>query len=66
MTEKDPNQALDAAEQQLRERDYAAELRACGASPVHQLAVAFDGKRVVTAEVEGRVQGQYRRAEEER
>ena len=26
---------------------YAAELRAQGASPVHQVAVAFDGKRVL-------------------
>ncbi len=30
---------------QLRERDYAAELRAAGADPVHQIGVVFDGKR---------------------
>ncbi|WP_437639406.1 AAA family ATPase [Sorangium sp. So ce854] len=41
-----PEQALDAAARQIRERGYAAELRAAGASPVHEIAVAFDGKRV--------------------
>jgi hypothetical protein len=30
----------------LAENDYAAELRAAGADPVHALAVAFDGKQV--------------------
>ncbi len=38
-------QTLDAAERQIRERDYAASVRASGADPVHQFAVAFDGKR---------------------
>ncbi len=37
--------ALEAALRQLRERDYAAELRARGAAPVHELAAVFDGKR---------------------
>jgi len=40
-----PDQALDAAQRQLREQDYAAELRARGADPVHELAAVFDGKR---------------------
>lgn len=38
--------ALTAALRQVRERDYAAELRACGASPIHEMAIVFDGKRV--------------------
>jgi len=37
--------ALDAALRQLADRDYAAELRARGADPVHELAAVFDGKR---------------------
>jgi len=36
--------ALDAAERQLADRDYAADLRARGADPVHELAAVFDGK----------------------
>ncbi|WP_234023971.1 AAA family ATPase [Sorangium cellulosum] len=39
-------QALDEALAQIRARDYAAELRASGAAPVHAMAVAFDGKVV--------------------
>jgi hypothetical protein len=39
-------QALAAALQQIRERDYAAELRERGAAPIHELAAVFDGKRV--------------------
>ena len=31
---------------QLADKEYAAELRARGASPIHELAIAFDGKRV--------------------
>jgi hypothetical protein len=31
---------------QLAGKDYAAELRARGASPIHEIAIAFDGKRV--------------------
>jgi hypothetical protein len=38
-------QALEAAVAQLRDRDYAAEVRAAGATSVHQYAVVFDGKR---------------------
>lgn len=39
-------QGLDAALQQIRERNYAAELEARGASPVLRYGVVFDGKRV--------------------
>jgi hypothetical protein len=38
-------QALEAAIVQLQDRDYAAEVRAGGATEVHQYAVVFDGKR---------------------
>ena len=37
--------AMAAALAQIRDRDYAAELRACGASPIHEMGVVFDGKR---------------------
>ncbi|XXY54260.1 AAA family ATPase [Sorangium sp. So ce269] len=39
-------QALEEGLSQIARRDYAAELRAAGASPVHALAVAFNGKQV--------------------
>jgi hypothetical protein len=39
-------QALAAAHEQLRQRDYAALLRTAGASPLHQMALVFDGKEV--------------------
>jgi hypothetical protein len=38
--------ALDEGLAQLAANDYAAELRAAGADPVHAFAVAFDGKQV--------------------
>jgi hypothetical protein len=38
--------ALSAALAQIRERDYAAELRERGAAPIHEMAAVFDGKRV--------------------
>ncbi len=38
---------LAAAKKQLLLQDYAAELRALGAAPIQQIAVAFDGKRVL-------------------
>lgn len=44
--------ALAAAKRQLREQDYAAPLRAQGASPIQQVAVAFDGKRVLVGGAE--------------
>ncbi|MFS8068406.1 MAG: AAA family ATPase, partial [Byssovorax sp.] len=40
------DQALAEGVAQIQERDYASELRAAGASPVHAFAVAFDGKEV--------------------
>ena len=39
-------QALDSAVAQLKDRDYAVELREQGAEPVVELAAVFDGKRV--------------------
>ena len=44
-----PAHALDAALAQIRDRDYASELRARGAAPIHEIAAAFDGKRVRVA-----------------
>jgi hypothetical protein len=38
--------AFTAAFRQIRERDYAAELRERGALPIHQMAAVFEGKRV--------------------
>jgi hypothetical protein len=38
--------AMKAALRQIRERDYAAELRERGAAPIHEMAAVFDGKRV--------------------
>lgn len=40
-----PEQALVAAATQVRARRYAEDLRAAGASPVHELVAVFDGKR---------------------
>ena len=42
-------QALSEGLAQLGRMDYAAELRASGATPVHAFAVAFDGKEVRVA-----------------
>lgn len=47
-----PQRALQAALEQLRDRDYATELRERGASPVIELAAAFDGKRAWVAKRE--------------
>jgi hypothetical protein len=46
-------EALAEGVAQIRERDYASELYAGGASPVHAFAVAFDGKEVRVVGVEG-------------
>jgi hypothetical protein len=43
--------ALESALEQLRRRDYAGELRAAHASPIHQMGVVFDGKRCWVAAV---------------
>ena len=40
-----PEQALAKAGQQVRERKYAVEVQKAGASPVHEYAMVFDGKR---------------------
>ena len=53
-TARDPeslDDAVAAAGAQLRDRDYASELRARGASPIHEIAAAFDGKRIRVAAV---------------
>ncbi len=39
--------AMAAALRQIRERDYAAELRACGAEPIHEMGIVFDAKSVL-------------------
>jgi hypothetical protein len=44
-----PAGAVAAALRQLRDRGYAAELRAAGASPVREIAVVFEGKKVHVA-----------------
>ena len=38
--------AFTAALRQIRERDYAAELWERGATPIHQMAAVFEGRRV--------------------
>jgi hypothetical protein len=42
-------QALEEGLEQIRRNDYAAELRAARAAPIHAMAVAFDGKVVRVA-----------------
>lgn len=37
--------AMATALRQMRERDYAAELRASGAEPIHEIGVVFDTKQ---------------------
>lgn len=48
-----PEQALELAAKQICERDYAAEVRAGGASVVYAYAMVFDGKRAWVKRVEG-------------
>jgi hypothetical protein len=43
--------ALAAATQQLLDKDYARELRARGAAPIHQIAAVLDGKLVRAVKV---------------
>ena len=38
--------AMTSALAQLRDRDYAAELRAAGADPIHEMGIVFDGRDV--------------------
>lgn len=40
-----PEEALLEAAKQIRERAYATELTSAGATPVHEYAMVFDGKR---------------------
>ena len=40
------DEALDEGAEQARVKDYAAELVAAGADPVHVLVIAFDGKEI--------------------
>ncbi len=44
--------ALAEGVAQIEARDYAAELRAAGASPIHRFALAFDGKQLRVVAVE--------------
>jgi len=46
--DEDVEAALESALAQIRDRDYASEVRARGADPVHELAAVFDGKHVWT------------------
>lgn len=48
-----PSAALDGALRQIREREYATELRERGASPIVELAAVFDGKRAFVARAGG-------------
>ncbi len=43
------DKSLKPALEQLQKNDYAAEMRASGVTPIHQIAVAFDGKIVKVA-----------------
>jgi hypothetical protein len=54
--------ALAAALRQIRQRDYAAELRERGAAPIHEMAVVFDGKRVHVRAAHGAKAARARRA----
>jgi hypothetical protein len=44
--------ALDEGAEQIRERQYRAELDAVGAEPIHLVVIAFDGKEVRVRRVE--------------
>lgn len=52
-----PEQALLAAARQVRDRRYAAELVAAGASAVHELVAVFDGKRAWVRQVDEALSG---------
>jgi hypothetical protein len=45
--EKSIEKAMEEGLLQLETHDYAAELRAAGVEKIHQMAIAFDGKRVM-------------------
>jgi hypothetical protein len=46
------NAALEEAAKQVREKRYAEELVAAGASPVHEYAMVFDGKKATVKRVD--------------
>jgi len=46
--DEDVEAALESALAQIRDRDYASEVRARGADTVHEIAAVFDGKHVWT------------------
>jgi Predicted AAA-ATPase/PD-(D/E)XK nuclease superfamily len=48
-----PKEAFAGALRQIRERDYAAELRERGAAPIHEMAAVFEGKRVLVRSAQG-------------
>jgi hypothetical protein len=47
-----PEQALEKAAKQIRDRKYAAELENAGATPVHKYAMVFNGKQARVKRVE--------------
>jgi len=47
-----PEQALEKAAKQVRDRKYAADVAAAGASPVYEYAMVFDGKQAWVKRVE--------------
>jgi len=49
---KAAKEALAAAREQLRQRDYAAALRERGAGEIAQWGIVFDGKKVWIERVE--------------
>lgn len=55
-----PEEALQRAVKQLTDRQYAREVRAAGATEVHQYAVVFDGKRCWVQTVPESLGGPYR------
>src|SRR5262249_4939681 len=60
---KSPEAALREGLVQIRKRDYLAELRAAGSSPVHAFAAAFDGKCVwVRSAAEAKTKKRTRKA----
>ena len=50
---KTPEQAIEEGLTQIQSNEYAAELHAAGAAPVHAFVIVFDGKRVWVRAAEG-------------
>lgn len=55
--DEDIETVLKEAAQQVRDRQYATELAAAGASPVHEYAMVFDGKKAWVRKVEALLGG---------